>query len=153
MLKLSAFFDIPQGFQHAIAELTWLLPVDSLMLQLSHMYWVDQWVQPAFRQLLSCSLASITHVEAQWMGLDFFYILSHTKAVIEENHCAVAYTELRLVQFNACTTHSQCTAIWEEEWWNRVAQQILHPDTPCYGEELLTLLEDADCWMACLVMY
>ena len=52
--------------------------------------------------------------------------------------------EPRLVQSNACTTHSQCTAIWKEEWWNRVAWQILHPDTPCYGEELLTLLEDAD---------
>jgi hypothetical protein len=30
------------------------------------------------------------------------------------------------------------------EWWNGVAWQLLHPETPCHGNDLLDLLDKTD---------
>ncbi|KAH0828778.1 hypothetical protein J3R83DRAFT_3217, partial [Lanmaoa asiatica] len=78
------------------------------------------------------------------MGLEYFYILSHTKALVEENYHAIAYTEPELVQADACKTPGQCTIVWKDEWWNGVARQLLHPETPCRGDYLLELLGGTD---------
>ena len=78
------------------------------------------------------------------MGLDYYYTLSRTKALIEENCRAIAYTEPELVQPAGCKTRVQCAAVWKDEWWNGAARQLLHPETPCQGEELLALLDQTD---------
>ncbi|KAH0826073.1 hypothetical protein J3R83DRAFT_5813, partial [Lanmaoa asiatica] len=99
-------------------------------LQLGRLYHVDHWVEPAFRDLMARPLSSISRVEAQCMGLEYFYILSHTKALVEENYRAIAYTEPKLVQADACKTSGQCAIVWKDEWWNGVTWQLLHPETP-----------------------
>lgn len=33
---------------------------------------------------------------------------------------------------------------WKDEWWNGVARQLLHPEEPCRGQELLGLLDAAE---------
>lgn len=78
------------------------------------------------------------------MGLDYFYILSHTKAAAEENYLAIAYTEPNLTQPDRCETPLQCTAVWKDEWWNGIACQLLHPETPCRGDKLLELIDEMD---------
>ncbi|KAF8834596.1 hypothetical protein BDN67DRAFT_985202 [Paxillus ammoniavirescens] len=114
VLKLLAFFEINHGYQYAIAELTCLLLLEnSLKLQLGHLY------------------------HAHHMGLDYFYILSHTKAVVEENYRAIAYTEPNLKQPDGYSTQLQCTAVGKDKWWNGVAWQLLQ-------DKLLGLLDKAD---------
>ena len=145
MLKLSAFFEINHGYQYAIAELTRPSPLEtSLKLQLGRLYRVDHWVEPAFRDMMARPLPSISRIEAHRMGLDYYYILSRTKAMVEDNYQAIAYTEPNLMQLDGCKTPLQCTAIWKDEWWNGVAQQLLHPETPCCGDDLLDLLDKTD---------
>ncbi|KAG6374553.1 hypothetical protein JVT61DRAFT_3898 [Boletus reticuloceps] len=145
VLKLSAFFEINHGYQYAIAELTCLLPLkSSLKLQLGRLYRVDHWVEPALRDMMARPLLSISCTEAHHMGLDYFYILSHTKAVVEENYQAIAYTEPNLIQPDGCLTQLQCAAVWKDEWWNGVAPQLLHPETPCRRDDLLVLLDQTD---------
>ncbi|KAF8550943.1 hypothetical protein OG21DRAFT_1544324 [Imleria badia] len=126
----------------------------SLRLQLGRMYHVDHWVKPAFRNMMARPLSSISRTEAQRMGLDYYHILSHTKAVVEENYCAIAYTKPSLMQPDGCTTLSQCTTVWKDirknatvpfsRWWNGVVRQLLHPEAPCRGDELLELLDKTD---------
>lgn len=89
-------------------------------------------------------LSSISRTEAHRMGLEYYYILSHTKAAVEENYRAIAYTEPDLTQPDACVNPLQCAAVWKDEWWNGVARQLLHPETPCRGDELLELLDKTD---------
>jgi hypothetical protein len=112
VLKLLAFFEINHGYQYAIAELTHPLPLEtSLKLQLGCLYCVDHWVEPAFRDMMAQPLSSVSRIEAHHMGLDYYYILSHTKAVVEDNYRAIAYTEPNLVQPDECKTPLQCTAV------------------------------------------
>ena len=145
MLKLSAFFEINHGYQYAIAELTRPSPLEtSLKLQLGRLYRVDHWVEPAFRDMMARPLPSISRIEAHRMGLDYYYILSHTKAMVEDNYWAIAYTEPNLMQPDGYKTPLQCTAVWKDEWWNGVAWQLLHPETPCRGDDLLDLLDKTD---------
>ncbi|KAF8547151.1 hypothetical protein OG21DRAFT_1573381 [Imleria badia] len=145
VLKLSTFFEINHGYQYAITELTRLSPLEaSLRLQLGRMYRVDHWVEPAFQDMLAQPLSSISRTEAQRMGLDYYHILSHTKAVVEENYRAIAYTKPSLTQPDGCTTPLQCTTVWKDKWWNSVARQLLHTEAPCHGNELLKLLDKTD---------
>ena len=145
VLKLSTFFEINHGYQYAIAELTHLSPLEtSLRLQLDRMYRVDHWVEPAFRDMMTQPLSSISRTKAHCMGLDYYYTLSHMKAVVEENYCTIAYTEPSLTQPDKCTTLLQCTMVWRDEWWNGIARQLLHPEAPCCGDELLDLLDKMD---------
>ena len=145
MLKLSTFFEINHGYQYAVAELAHLSPLKtSLRLQLGCMYHVDHWVEPAFRDMITRPLSSISHTEAHHMSLDYYYTLSHMKAVVEENYRAIAYTEPGLTQPDECTTPLQCTTVWRDEWWNGIARQLLHPEAPCRGDELLDLLDKTD---------
>ena len=98
MLKLSAFFEINHGYQYAIAELTHPSPLEtSLKLQLGCLYRVDHWVEPAFQDMMARPLSSISRIEAHRMGLDYYYILSCTKAMVEDNYRAIAYTEPNLM--------------------------------------------------------
>ncbi|KAF8128142.1 hypothetical protein EV363DRAFT_1340831 [Boletus edulis] len=145
VLKLSDFFEITHGSQYAITELSRLESFDaSLKLQLGRQYRVDHWVEPAFRDLLSRPLSSISRAEACRMGLEYFYILAHTKSLVEGSCRSIAYTAPPHVQPPICTTPSRCEASWKEEWWNGIARQLLHPYDPSCGHEILAWLDDAE---------
>ncbi|KAF8435973.1 hypothetical protein L210DRAFT_3549710 [Boletus edulis BED1] len=100
--------------------------------------------QPAFRDLLSRPLSSISRAEACRMGLEYFYILAHTKSLVEGSCRSIAYTAPPHVQPPICTTPSRCEASWKEEWWNGIARQLLHPYDPSCGHEILAWLDDAE---------
>jgi len=145
VLKMSAFFDIREGFQYAVAELNRLTPLSPAhKLQLGRQYRVDQWITPAFQDLMSRPLSSITRVEASQMGLDFFYLLAHTKTKIEENYRAIAFTEPSFMPSVDCEAPAQCTVIWKDEWWNGIARHLLHPEVPTRGEDIIALVDETD---------
>ncbi|KIJ63929.1 hypothetical protein HYDPIDRAFT_28830 [Hydnomerulius pinastri MD-312] len=145
VLKLSTFFEITHGSEYAVTELTRLSPFDpALQLQLGRQYRVDHWVEPAFRILMSKPLSAFTSLDATRMGLQYFHILAQTKALIEDERRAIAYTEFPLVNHWTCTTPLHCAATWRDEWWNGIVRQLFHPDAPLPLREILVVLEDVE---------
>ena len=60
VLKVSNFLDIPDGKEWAIKELPGLATFSPLLqLELTQKYHIDQWIEPAFRALMTVPLQDI----------------------------------------------------------------------------------------------
>ncbi|KAF8124440.1 hypothetical protein EV363DRAFT_1454488 [Boletus edulis] len=146
VLKLSDFYQIDRGFQYALAELKRLSPFDvALKLELERQFHVHEWVEPSFRAMVERPVSSISRIEARRMGMENFWILTTTKAKIEEHYRALAYTQPMLVRSPECKTPLACAAAWKEEWWNGIARHFLHPEPPCRSHGgILVLLQETN---------
>ena len=80
------------------------------------------------------------------MGMEYFWILTTTKAKIDDHYRALAYTEPALDQSDdLCETPQACAAVWKDEWWNGIACHLLHPESPCRSQsDIIALLQETD---------
>ncbi|KAI9459751.1 hypothetical protein HD554DRAFT_2029140 [Boletus coccyginus] len=149
VLKLSDFYQIDLGFQYAVAELKRLPSATfepSLKLQLGRQFRIHEWVEPSFCAMLERPVSSISRLEAHRMGMEYFWILTMTKAKIDDHYRALAYTEPPLDQLDdLCETPEACAAVWKDEWWNGIARHLLHPESPCRSQSgIISLLQETD---------
>ena len=149
VLKLSDFYQIDLGFQYAVAELKRLSPMvfePSLKLQLGRQFRIHEWVEPSFRAMIERPVSSISRLEAHRMGMEYFWILTRTKAQIGRHYHALAYTEPALDQSDGlCDTPQACSAVWKDEWWNGIARHLLHPESPYRSQSgIIALLQETD---------
>jgi hypothetical protein len=134
VLEVSNFLDIPDGKEWAIKELPGLATFSPILqLELAWKYRIDQWIEPAFRALMNIALQDINIDEAARIGLPFYNILVRTKFQIEDHRRTIAFVAPTVNKHFMCDTPSMCPHAWAAEWWNGLARQLLHPDTPLTG--------------------
>jgi hypothetical protein len=119
------------------------------------MYRIDQWVEPAFRQLIATPTTKLSFADAQWIGPQYFYILVQTKAKIDQHRRNVSFSAPDAINDPFCVCAEDCSQAWATEWWRGLAPQLLHPTESASEDQILdafdTVLVPGMC-DACQVM-
>jgi hypothetical protein len=143
VLEVSNFLDIPDGKDWAIKELPGLATFNPvLQLELARRYRIDHWIEPAFKALVGTPLQNISIDEAARIGLPFYAILVKTKLRIEDHRRSIAFVAPVAKNDLLCDTPLKCCHAWATEWWHGLARQLLHPDAPMTGRQVLQGLEN-----------
>ncbi|KII92777.1 hypothetical protein PLICRDRAFT_485165 [Plicaturopsis crispa FD-325 SS-3] len=143
LLKLSVFLQIKDGEEFAITHLPRLAVFHpALQIQLARSYRVDHWVEPAFRQLLAVQLHTLDQVTVNRIGLHVYHILSKTKTRIDEERRLIAFHPPIAQNDPSCDVSLSCIQAWEAEWWSGMARQLMHPEAPLTGRQILAGLDD-----------
>ncbi|KAJ7199992.1 hypothetical protein GGX14DRAFT_572429 [Mycena pura] len=101
----------------------------ALQLHLAQLYFINEWLDPAFRRLLSLSLNRLSAHQFQSLGPNGMYWLTQTKTKIAEVRATIAFTSPALIQSDDCSgTWARCRLAWEQEWAGSVRQMIHHPN-------------------------
>jgi hypothetical protein len=132
ILKLSSLWDINVGRRYAISYLDALTLHPARRLELSRMFQVHKWVEPAVRALLQMTFKSLSAENATQIGFHTYIMLCKTKEALEyERKLAVhCVPPMDFVQSYRCISHDKCRRTWKEIWWKRVGKKLLHPDNP-----------------------
>ena len=83
ILKLSSLWDINVGRQYAISYLDALTLHPARRLELSRMFHVHKWVEPAVRALLQMTFKSLSAENATQIGFHMYIMLCKTKEALE----------------------------------------------------------------------
>ena len=142
VLEVSNFLDIPDGKDWAIKELPRIATFNPILqLKLAHRYWIDHWIEPAFKALMATPLQNITINEAAGISLPFYTILVKTKLKIEDHHRGIAFVAPLAQNDLLCNTPLKCCHSWGVEWLNRLAKQLFHPNASMTGHQVLQGLD------------
>ncbi|KAF8575717.1 hypothetical protein K439DRAFT_1623365 [Ramaria rubella] len=118
MLKLSSIYLMVPAHEWAIHWLSSENLHPAVRIELAHFYNVPQWIEPAFRTLLSCKLTTLTIKDTFCLGLRTFAALAKTREVIQELHMAVAYSTSQMYGLAAeCPTPDECRTQWISWFW------------------------------------
>lgn len=139
---MSVFLEISDGEEFALAQLPKLPEfTPAIQLYLARLYRIDEWVEPAFRQLITIPVTQLRIIDTQWIGLSFYHILMKTKANIDDHRRSIAFFVPDTVNDPLCGSRNTCSKSWTNEWWHRLAKQLLHPDAALTESEILAGFE------------
>ncbi|KAJ7770369.1 hypothetical protein B0H14DRAFT_2967022 [Mycena olivaceomarginata] len=114
VMKLSAFFDIQDGMDHAKAEIT--RRGDSvhpaLQFELARCFGVNEWIEPAFRRLMKMSLVELSSSDVLQNGYFGYYWLTQTKAKIAELRASISFHVPPVLNSMECPTPEYCARSW-----------------------------------------
>ncbi|TDL30239.1 hypothetical protein BD410DRAFT_710334 [Rickenella mellea] len=141
LIKLSTLYDIEDGREYAIAQFptspTWR---PALQLHIARSYRVEDWIEPAFRQLIANPTISMPWCDAELLGLPTYHLVVQTITKVEAQQKLLAFYPAEMKEWIFCTTPENCTSCWELGWWNHVARHLLHPDAALSGQKMTELL-------------
>ncbi|KAJ6548999.1 hypothetical protein B0H19DRAFT_952714 [Mycena capillaripes] len=146
ILKLSTFFEITDGIDHAIREFTKkgddFHP--ALQFELARLYRVDDWIEPAFRRLMKMPITCLNMFCAEQIGPPGYFCLVQTKAHIEHLRKQFAFDTPKIIHDPNCASVVTCRYAWIREWMTNVRKLIHHPDASMSLIELLNALCDTE---------
>jgi hypothetical protein len=121
---------IPSGIRYATTQ----LPshpdfTPAIQIQLSRQYDINDWVDPAFRDLIQRPLSQITVSDAEHMGVVAYHKLVQVKCKMAEHKVGLAFNPPDVHHSFSCLDENECSRLWEWFWWGGYAKQLLHPDT------------------------
>ncbi|KAJ6490999.1 hypothetical protein C8R45DRAFT_1096533 [Mycena sanguinolenta] len=144
VMRMSAFFDMPDGIKHAKTELTrrgdCIHP--AVKFELARCFRIDEWIDSTFRRLMNMPLGDFTASQAAQIGHFGYYWLTNTKAKIAELRANIAFNVPPIVNSSSCVTQWDCAYAWSREWTDNVRNLIHHPDQPISCIELLHQLRN-----------
>lgn len=88
---------------------------------------MDDWVAPAFKQLLRQPIDTLSNEEVESLGLFSYHLIVGTKCRIDKLQHDCAWYVPKFEKDLTCTTPGYCEAAWKGEWVNGVARLIMHP--------------------------
>jgi hypothetical protein len=151
ILKLSVFLEVKDGENWALAELPRLSNFSpALKLEVARKYRVDNWVEPAFRELMTIPLQDFEISDVHRIGLTYYAILVNTKAKIDDHRRSLAFRAPDIVCGIFCTTKAACAISWASEWWRGIGKQLLHPEAALTGRQVHTGLDNVRLPYMCL---
>ncbi|KAJ7817122.1 hypothetical protein B0H14DRAFT_2843288 [Mycena olivaceomarginata] len=116
VMKLSAFFEIQDGVDHAKAEITrrgdCINP--ALRFELARCFGVNEWIEPTFRRLMEMSLVDLSS--------------SDTKAKIAELRASISFNVPPVLNSMECLAPDYCARSWYREWVFNVRTLLHHPN-------------------------
>jgi len=140
ILDLSTFLEIEDGIEYAISELEKRNDFHpALQFQLARLFRVDQWIEPAFRKLISSSISSLTLDQHAQMGQIGVFHLLRTKDQIDTLHKSLALIAPPVQHGPICQTQFSCEASWENQW-DRFGKHLVHPDHVLCGKDIVEQL-------------
>ena len=102
-----------------------------IQLELARMYNVGDWIEPAFRALLSLKITSLTVEDTHRIGIKTFSALTKTKEVLQDLRLKVAFSATYLYCLAAeCDYPTNCCSNWVSWYWMKVAAKVLNPTQP-----------------------
>jgi hypothetical protein len=104
---------------------------------------IFEWVAPAFRELMTRQLSTITPREAEQMDHYPYYVLSQTQNQVESHRKSVAFYAPPIVFAWQCEETGTCEMEWEKAWWSYYAKLLLYPDNPKSCREAMHEFEKA----------
>ena len=145
VLALSTFFGIDDGIGHTVAQFTCLGKAfhPALQFQLARSYRIDDWIEPAFQELVKTPIESLTIDHVDQIGPHGFFQLVQTKEKLLTVRREMAFHVPPTVNDGACHTPFKCSTAWTREWRENVPQIMHHPDAPSDCVELLHQLRSA----------
>ena len=114
-------------------------------MDLARKYDIEQWIGPAFNELMDRELNSFTWEEIETMGFDIYVAISQIGERIAKERLYVAYVcpETRKAQQCEFEEHQACIEDWKFSWWNGFCRHLLHPEKFLWGEMAVAKLEAA----------
>ncbi|KDQ64005.1 hypothetical protein JAAARDRAFT_187390 [Jaapia argillacea MUCL 33604] len=144
-LKLATRWGIEAGWKFAIHHLDSMTLNPSLRLELSRLYRVDNWIEPAFKELIPIRLNAITDEDVYRMGLRTYRKLTTTKELIEDEWKVVAMLPPPIeFESTGCKDHDKCCAVWKDIWWKCLGRKLLHPLKPLPLSEAANFVLDME---------
>ncbi|EPQ57570.1 hypothetical protein GLOTRDRAFT_127923 [Gloeophyllum trabeum ATCC 11539] len=142
ILKLSHMWEITDAHNYAIQMLNKsTVSNPALRFHLGCTYQVYDWIEPAFRELMSMPVHAITRPMAHLIGPNAFYAIANTHAQIAEHRLVLAFYPSPYIEDVSCFTSEQCRQAWTTQWWQGLAKHLLHPDAGRNGRQILDMLE------------
>ena len=115
----------------------------AFQFQLARAHRIDNWIEPAFRELVRRPIESLTIDHVGQIGPDGFFQLVQTKEKILRVRREMVFHVPPTANDGACRTHLKCSSAGTREWHENVPQIIHHPEAPCGCADLLHQLQSA----------
>ena len=142
ILNIGHFFEYEAAQAAARAALERLprfSAVSRITLGIRHK--IKDWIVSGFEELTTIPFPAISHLEAQRLEIDTFYLIFHTRNHIEIHRRSIAYCAPPMQHIGSCTS-VMCSVGWQVEWRDKVSQYLMHPDAALRGRAILQLLEN-----------
>ncbi|KAF8579932.1 hypothetical protein K439DRAFT_1620187 [Ramaria rubella] len=131
MLKLSSIYLVVPAHEWAIHWLTLETLHPAVRIQLAYLYDVEEWIEPAFRILLSCRLTTLSIEDTYRLGPRTFAALAKTREVLQELCMAVAYSASQTYGLaGECETPDECRNQWISWFWVKISPRVLNQIHP-----------------------
>jgi hypothetical protein len=143
ILKLSNKWEITEGQEYAILFLREQVMDAAHRLELSRMFGIDEWVKPAFNELVQKNLTSLSINDVNRIGFTTYTILAKAREAIDQQRKLIAAVPPAMVFLESykCLDHDKCKASWKETWWRKLGKQLVHPSKPLALSEVMDFLE------------
>lgn len=112
-----------------------------LRMNIALRYNRPQWIEPAFRDLVSRPCKDLSLKDVAEMGTEAYFAVTQTQSRLDHLVKSIAFWPPEVEHSIHCYTHASCKAIWEKAWWSGYAKLLLHPDRPTDLYQAVTELE------------
>ncbi|KAF8586984.1 hypothetical protein K439DRAFT_1614666 [Ramaria rubella] len=104
----------------------------AVRIQLAYLYDVEEWIEPAFRILLSHRLTTLLSIEDTYhLGPRTSAALAKTREVLQELRMAVAYSASQTYGLaGECETPDECRNQWISWFWVKISPRVLNQIHP-----------------------
>ena len=114
VLRLSKFWGIRKGIKHAIRALNHRSDFQPfLKMNYALKYDIEEWIEPAFRQIVNHSRIHYRRAKIDTMGVDTFRLIMRTRIDTIQYRLSMAYTVPDMVQSKECMDSYRCQQDWE----------------------------------------
>jgi hypothetical protein len=112
------------------------------LLELSRRFRVDEWIRPAFQELVAIPVHTLSLEDIRAMGDRNYTALSRCQSTIQHLRLAVSATTPAIGDHAiSCTSPRSCENAWKSFWWNEFAKDYL--TIPLSGRDAMAYLDDA----------
>ena len=145
ILELGTFLDMEIARSYSIQVLGMpsmgLSPALKLSLAIS--FRIHDWIEPAFKELISIPSHLISLEDYVLLGPPIGYLITATQSAIRSHRLVVAYNPMKPPSHDPSCKKPMvgCQCNWEAAWWDGLARHYLHPDFPASPQEILSKLE------------
>ncbi|KAJ7457472.1 hypothetical protein FB451DRAFT_1509776 [Mycena latifolia] len=129
LLKLSDMWQIEAGKKFAIKTLQDMVLPPSQRLELAGKYNINDWVDPAVREIFDHKVADITNADICAMGWMVYSKLVKAKEKLEEETRRTAMVAPAIAKDPSweCQNHNSCQSVWPKVWFDKIGKKLLHP--------------------------
>ncbi|KAF8157711.1 hypothetical protein K438DRAFT_1986332 [Mycena galopus ATCC 62051] len=118
-----------------------------MRLHLGTFFFIADWIEPAFRGLLTIPLDALKIEEINLIGFSAYIILAETKAKIAQHRALCALTAPPVTHDALCENPTECSAAWAHAWWGETGRQgvavtLVHPDQQIPASAIVESLPD-----------
>jgi len=130
------------AIQALAAPMLKLSPALRLCLALSCR--IEDWVEPAFKELIATPGNLISLDDFTLLGPALCHLIVATQAAIRSHCLLVAYNPLKPSSHDLTCKKPllSCQSNWELAWWDGLARHYLHPDFPASPQDIISKLEN-----------